>query len=472
MRSRRSVVIAVTAVVLGVVAGLGSPVAAGPPGSWTVISGGGLSNIVEPGMYRTADGTLHVAIVRENANFTDSIDVAHISESGKLLGRTTVIDQWAGVTSDPELVGSPSGGMRLVFGGQRTTVTGDPYNEGYVYWAESDPSGTVWTLAPSTTPANAGTTGYASYGTGVTTLADGTLVTAYPLNSTIYYQVGVGAAVQSFEVGDCCAYDMTLAQDNGVVWAAWSANGDTDNTRGIFVREIYPVLGPVLKAPKSSTNDGYLALAQGVAMTARSGGGTYVTYCTGYPFCDTMVLWKVGTGSTTKVPGSKNAAQVAISDAPSGRLWIAWATDSDEVYAIRTDTTTKGFGALRHLAPPKKSLGVYDLGVEGSRARADVVFNDSERIWHQQVYAGLTLKASPEAWNGDHGEKVEFKVSDAGDGVQGATVKAKWDGNKLSCTTEANGKCSITFPKSGNTKIKVTAKKSGYAPDETKLKVS
>ena len=130
MRSRRSVVIAVTAVVLGVVAGLGSPVAAGPPGSWTVISGGGLSNIVEPGMYRTADGTLHVAIVRENPNFTESIDVAHISESGKLLGRTTVIDQWAGVTSDPELVGSPSGGMRLVFGGQRTTVTGATWSPG------------------------------------------------------------------------------------------------------------------------------------------------------------------------------------------------------------------------------------------------------------------------------------------------------------------------------------------------------
>jgi hypothetical protein len=469
MRLRRLPV--VFALVLSL-AGFAAPATAGPPGKWTVISGGGLSNIVEPGMYRTADGTLHVALVRDNPNSTESIDVAHISESGKLLGRTTVIDQWATVTKDPELVGSPSGGMRLVFGGLRTTVTGDPYNEGYAYWAESDPSGTLWTLAPNTTPANAGTTGYASYGTGVATLADGTLVTAYPLNTTIYYQVGVGTAMQSFEVGDCCAYDMTLAQDNGVVWAAWSANGDTDSTRGIFVRQIYPTLGATLKAPKSSTNDGYLQLAQGVAMTVRSGGGTYLTYCTGYPFCDTMVLWKIGTSGTTKVPGSKNAVQVAISDAPSGRLWIAWATDGDEVYAIRTDTKANGFGALRHLPPPKKSLGVYDLGVEGSRARADIVFNDSESIWHQQVFAGLTLKASPGQWNGDHSEKVEFKVTDAGDGVQGAKVKAKWDGNKLSCKTDANGKCSITFPKMGKNKIAVTAKKSGYAPDESKLKVN
>ncbi len=73
----------VLVLVLGVV-GLAGPSLAGPPGKWTVISGGGLSNIVEPGMHRTADGTLHVAIVRENANSTDYIDVAHVSESGKL----------------------------------------------------------------------------------------------------------------------------------------------------------------------------------------------------------------------------------------------------------------------------------------------------------------------------------------------------------------------------------------------------
>ncbi len=68
--------------------------------------------------------------------------------------------------------------------------------------------------------------------------------------------------------------------------------------------------------------------------------------------------------------------------------------------------------------------------------------------------------------------RSKFKVTDAGDAVQGATVKAKWAGNKLTCKTEANGKCSITFPKMGKNKIKVAAKKSGYAPDEVKLKVN
>ena len=43
--------------------------------------------------------------------------------------------------------------MRLVFGGHHTTVTGDPYNEGYVYYASSDAAGAGWTLAPNTAPA-------------------------------------------------------------------------------------------------------------------------------------------------------------------------------------------------------------------------------------------------------------------------------------------------------------------------------
>ncbi len=192
----------------------------------------------------------------------------------------------------------------------------------------------------------------------------------------------------------------------------------------------------------------------------------------GYPFCETVVLWQVGTSQVLKVPESADAAQVAISAAPSGRLWIGWASEADEVYAVRTNTKANGFGAVRHLPAPKKSQGVYDLFIEGTRARADIVFNDSSAIWHQQVFVGLTLKAEADQWFGSHAEKIGFKVTDAGDGVQGATVKAKWNGNKLTCKTAANGKCKITFPKMGKNKIKVSATKAGYAPDETKLKVN
>ena len=104
----------------------------------------------------------------------------------------------------------------------------------------------------SPTAAVTANTGYASSGTGATTLADGTLVAAYP-PATIYYQVGAGPAL-SFDVADCCAYHMALAQDAGVVYAAWYANGDGEPNMGQFVRTIYPTLGPIMKVPGSSSS--------------------------------------------------------------------------------------------------------------------------------------------------------------------------------------------------------------------------
>ncbi len=101
-----AVVVAVLAVV-----GTAVPSQAGPPGKWTVISGGGVSSIYEPGMYRTGDGVVHVAIPRE-ADSLDSLDVAHVSASGQLEGRQVVLDSWSGLTEDPDLVTDAGDGVQ------------------------------------------------------------------------------------------------------------------------------------------------------------------------------------------------------------------------------------------------------------------------------------------------------------------------------------------------------------------------
>jgi hypothetical protein len=310
MSPRRSSAVIAGATLTGILV-VAAPSHAGPPGNWTVISGAGVSNIVEPGMYRTSDGTLHVAI-EGTTNSQDSIEVAHVSASGALTGRNSAVPSWSGTTSDPDLVGAPGGGMRLVFGGHRTTVTGDPYNEGYVYSASSDGAGANWTLAPNTAPAVASGTGYVSSGTGVTTLADGTLVTAYPFNDTIFYQVG-SAAVQSFDVPPCCAYDMSLAVDgSGAVYAAWYSNGSS-GIHGTLVRQIHPTLGPIMQAP-----GGIEANDQAIAMVARPDGGIYLAYPRGDLNKQGYGLWRIGTGTVRTVPGSKGADHLAMSLAPGG----------------------------------------------------------------------------------------------------------------------------------------------------------
>ena len=63
---------------------------------------------------------------------------------------------------------------------------------------------------------------------------------------------------------------------------------------------------------------------------------------------------------------------------------------------------------------------------------------------------------------------MKFKVTDAGQAVSGAKVKAL--GQK--CTTAGNGVCKIDFPKLGKGTYKVKATLDDYAPAKDKLKVT
>ena len=179
------------------------------------------------------------------------------------------------------------------------------------------------------------------------------------------------------------------------------------------------------------------------------------------------MLWKLGTTTVKTVPGSEGASHVALAGGPGGRLWLAWDTESDDIRAVRTSPSGLKFGAVRDVATPGSST-VYGVNIEGSSGTADVVFNDATRIWHTQVIPGLTLKSTPSKWNGDKAVEVKFKVTDAGEGVAGAKVKAL--GEK--CTTAANGVCKIDFPKLGKGSHKVKATLDGYAPAKDKLKVT
>ena len=464
MRPRRSALVLAAAATTVVLVGA-APAQAGPPGSWTTISGPGVSSIVEPGLYRTADGTLHVSITEAQPGNVSSINVAHVSAAGQLTGRHTAVTNWATQTQDTDIVGAPGGGMRLVFGGVRTTTTLDPYSEGYTYYASSDASGGVWTLAPNTAPAINNNAGYGSYGTGVTTLADGTLVSAFPLNATITYQVGAGAP-QSFNLPGCCAYDVSLVNDGGTVWAAWYSNGTGAANQGIFARTIYPALGPVVQAPDSQTNGSSLSTSQAVAMAARAGGGVYLAYVKGYPNTKAVALWRIGDAKPKLVKHSKDADHVALSAGPGGRLWLAFGDGHENVGAVHTNASATSFGALQTIKAPKGST-VYGVGVEGTSGRADIVFNNGTAILHTQALYGLNVKANPGAIKAGKQGKVTFTVTDAGDAVKGAKVKAKGK----SCKTDKHGKCSITFPALPPKPFDVRATKSSYADGSVEIKV-
>ena len=174
--------------------------------------------------------------------------------------------------------------------------------------------------------------------------------------------------------------------------------------------------------------------------------------------CASVRLWKVGTNSVVSVPHSQNATAIALSSAPSGRLWIAWADGTPSVHAVRTDPTGMVMGAVQNAGSPKRGA-ITSIAVEGSRTLGDIVINNGNGMWHTQVRPGLTPKASKTTWKLHHKQKVVFSVRDAKAPVKGAKVKV----GHQHCTTKAKGTCAIVFPASyAKGKHKVSIKKPQY----------
>src|SRR6476661_8537103 len=108
------------AIVVGCLALAGSA----PAASWKPFTTGKQGNSDVIGVARTADGVLHVAWVRRGAPNSDSLMHTAISPGAKLAPANTILTGWNGVGS-PALLAVPGGGLRVFFGGIRTTDVND-----------------------------------------------------------------------------------------------------------------------------------------------------------------------------------------------------------------------------------------------------------------------------------------------------------------------------------------------------------
>lgn len=441
--------------------------ARGGPGKWTKVSSGTVGIISVPSLARTSDGMLHLVYTNNDGTL---IRHSAIRSNGSVAAQNNVLTSaWSQTDYAPVVLGQHGSNLRVVFGGIRTLSPGF-WSDGRMYTATSGNGGSSWAL-----PAEAvgvSHSAYGSYGTGATTLADGTPIADYPLNSDLTWHVGTGADADHVHTAPgCCVYYSTLVRDGGNVWMAWYGNGSSNASNGVFAMRIYPTAGPVLKAPGSSklSLGSPASIPTGrIALAARAGGGVYAAYCVGYPSCTSVRLWKVGTSKTKDVPHSKFATTISLSSGPGGRLWVAWADNLPKVRAVRTGTDGLAMGAVRTAGLPKGKNAAYSLAIDGSRGRGDIVVNVGDGMWHTQVLAGLTVSAGPHAWRHGTRQKVVFKVTDAHAAVKGAQVKV----GSLHCTTNRKGSCSITFPASyGKGKHTAKATKNGYAAATTGLRV-
>lgn len=447
-------------------------------GGWRKVSTGPVDSLSEVTLQRTADGVLHAVYVQD-VGTSEAYEHSTIATSGAVTGHSNVLGTWGSVVGNPKLLLTPTGGLRLVFSGLQDTVTANFYSHGYAYDTISDASGAAWTLQPHALTKSG--TVYSGYGVGATALSNGTPVTAGTLNSEISFRVGdiptTDQDVVSNAAADgvltaigCCLYDTQLVNSGDAIWAAWYANGSAEANNGVFVQQVYPTVGPLLKAPGSSVGTSSLSADQAIAVVARPGGGVVVAYKLGYPTTKNIGLWQVGGSKVVKVPGSAGADLIALSSGATGRMWLAWSTDGNRAYALRTSPTGFGLGAVQQLKSPAKSSAIWAINVDASLNQGTVLVNDttSHSVFSRIVNPGLSLRGKPGSVKAGKATQVTFTVTDAGAGVAGVKVKGGGD----SCTTKGSGKCSLTIKagKPGKVTVKATRNGYGFAKDVLTVK--
>lgn len=434
---------------LSMALGVAAPVHAGPPGTWTRLSEGSGSNIDQVALARGLDNALNAVWLAKTGS-TKGYRHARVAPNGSLVaGPVAVLDGWSKL-NNPALVVGPDGSLRLLFAG----ITAGPFL-GRATSATAPPGGSSWTFTRALHTDAVGVN-ESAHSFGAAAKLDGTPVFSWSAN----VKLGLDPTPELDLMEGCCAYDSDVAVDavSGEVVVGWYSN--VAGQYGYLTRTVDPALGETRYAPSSARGDRKAGLgsSQRTALTARLGApGAYIAYCTGYPSCQTVSVWRHGGGSPLVVARAKSrtssvADHVAIAPGPDGRLWVMWERKSQRVYATRSNRTATKFGAVVEVKPPAGTRTIWKVAGDGALGPLDLVTSASTpgslAFWHTQVLPGLSL-----ACRG--GSVVSCTVSDAGDPVRGATVRI--GGRTL--TTNARGKASADLPAGS---YRAAAAKAGY----------
>jgi hypothetical protein len=423
-----------------------SSAAAGPRGQWTRLPGT-VINFAEPGLSRTADGTLHVVYTRRNGSREDLVHLA-VSPAGKVGGDAVALGGWAAM-SHPDLLRMPDGTLRAFFGGIRSTSPGETNNS--MNTATAPPAGMPWTLKPG--KAAQATYAYATGVAGAGLAKDGTPISTWSGTPGLGYHYGVDPSTSDRNISQsgCCLYTPDIAVDSssGQAWVGFYSNENA--SPGVFVNAIGPggPQGGRRLAPGSVVNNDAIYPGNRTSLTGRIGApGVFLFFGQGYPTFKTIALWKVDTARPHIVIKADRNEHANVAPAPEGRLWLMWEVNG-RIFAARTNKAATRVGPANVLPAPG-SKTIYRLNGEGSAGVLDLIVNDGQGFWHQQVWPRLQLVASRS------GKSIVFRVLDAGDPIAGATVKV----GRRTLRTGANGTATLRRAPAG--RVTATASKTGY----------
>jgi hypothetical protein len=425
---------------------------AGPRGQWTRLPGT-VINFAEPGLARTQDGVLHVLFTRRNGTKEDLVHL-EVSPAGKVGADSVALGGWSAM-SHPDLLRMPDGSLRAFFGGIRSTNAGETNNS--MNTATAPASGAPWTLKPG--KAAQSTSAYATGVAGAGLAKDGTPISTWSGSPGLGYHYGISLSDPDRAIPQtgCCLYTPEIAVDSasGQAWVGFHSN-ESDGP-GLYVNAIGPngPQGGRRLAQGSVVGKSSIYPGNRTSLTGRIGaGGVYLLYGQGYPTFKSLALWKVDTAKPQLVIKADRNEHANVAAAPDGRLWLMW-EQNGTIYAARTNRSATKVGAVNAVRPPSGAT-IYRLNGEGSAGPLDLIANmqaaGGQALWHQQVWPRLSLTGSRS------GTKIVFRVTDAGDAVAGATVKAAGKALK----TNSSGRATLVNAPGG--RVKATASKAAYSP--------
>jgi hypothetical protein len=398
-----------------------APATAGPPGRWTRVTGAGaaVASTLDVGVARTPNGVLHVLWVRRTGPAASVLHSSLSADAKRVSTPRRVATYSGGVNESLDRV-AVQGGLRAFFSGLQG---GSPLDA--VMASASSAGGNSWSAAEPVTRRTSEHTPYASAGMAAGAKPDGTVVSAWGSPGPGFHLgLDPGSPDGSFPAGTVTDPGVGVDAAGGQVVLAWHRLDEG----GVAAMPVSPP-GPRLTVPGPVAAQ----LRHRVGVSGRLGRpGVYVAYAAGRnQFSARPALWRFGAPRGRPVSRVPGARDVGVAAAPGGRLWLFWHRDG-VLYATRSDPSARRFGALRSLAPPRRTRLIHDLAGEGSRGPLDLLVLLTRRRratahWHQRLLPGLTLAATSRSRG-----RLALRVSDAGVPVRGATVTVGGGGRQRS----------------------------------------
>jgi hypothetical protein len=449
----------------GALALTAAPIAEAAP--WKRVTAPGGTSIDQVGALRTADGVLHVAWHRRSGPNTEDLFHTRIAPDGKVGATTPIVTGWAGIL-DAALTPVP-GGIRAFWGGIRTTESLEPNRE--LNSALSVDGGATWALqVGSVAPAGAQV-----YASDVSAATRSTPLQAWSGTLGTWVHAGITPATPNHDyqapLGSYGNFPGIAADANGRAVMAWfsSATGHV----GVLVQDVGADGSPIGSAttmPGTQVMVGNGTVTRTPIVARPNGGGFYVAYPVGYPSPTQVRLWRAGADTSRLIARAVGNPAVAIAPDADGRLWVAWSQGTfgeKRILVKRSNRSATRFGATVDAGAFKGTSSVSALDAAATSGALDVLAlfgvgsESGGSTYVRRVLPGLTLKAKPSSLPA-RSRKVTFRVTDAGDPVAGARVKAGGRTDR----TDAEGRATLTLK--GRATARATAK--GYTGARLKLR--